>query len=205
MGMENLALGNKEAAEVKRPGADTNIDVRLIDVEKLDRPLYESELNQDKGALSEAIEPVPRPEWTEEEKRQCQFETGWPDTIIDSVRSDEESKIYIDAGLKVSEIGGKPCLERSDIVGDQKDAMGQTNKERMARGLAPLTPDGKTVELHHIGQKADSPLAELTMEQHRGKGNDTILHDKKIESEIDRIAFNAEKAEHWKRRAEAYN
>ncbi|MNC44775.1 hypothetical protein D3C75_936930 [compost metagenome] len=105
----------------------------------------------------------------------------------------------------MSEIGGKPCLERSDIVGDQKDAMGQTNKERMARGLAPLTPDGKTVELHHIGQKADSPLAELTMEQHRGKGNDTILHDKKIESEIDRIAFNAEKAEHWKRRAEAYN
>ncbi|OMD42715.1 hypothetical protein BSK52_07600 [Paenibacillus odorifer] len=203
--MENLALGNKEAAEVKRPGADTDIDVRLIDVEKLDRPLYESELNQDKGALSEAIEPVPRPEWTEEEKRQCQLETGWPDTIIDSVRSDEESKIYIDAGLKVSEIGGKPCLERSDIVGDQKDAMGQTNKERMARGLAPLTPDGKTVELHHIGQKADSPLAELTMEQHRGKGNDTILHDKKIESEIDRIAFNAEKAEHWKRRAEAYN
>ncbi|MBP2114103.1 hypothetical protein J2Z70_004264 [Paenibacillus silagei] len=203
--MENVALGNKEAVELKRPGADTNIDALLIDVEKLDRPLYDAERNQDSEAPQEVIEPVPRPEWTEEEKRQCQLETGWPGTIIDSVRSSEESKIYINAGLKVSEIGGKPCLERNDIDCEQKDAMGQTNKERMARGLAPLTPDGKTVELHHIGQKADSPLAELTMEQHRGKGNDTILHDKKIESAIDRIAFNAEKAEHWKRRAEAYN
>ncbi len=203
--MENLSLGSKEAAEVKRPGAGTDIDVRLIDVEKLDRPLYESERNQDSEAPHEVIEPAPRPEWTEEEKRQCQLETGWPGTIIDSVSSTEESKIYIDAGLKVSEIGGKPCLERNDIDGGQKDAMGRTNKERMALGLAPVTPDGKTVELHHIGQKADSPLAELTMEQHRGKGNDTILHDKKIESAIDRIAFNAEKAEHWKRRAEAYN
>ena len=56
------------------------------------------------------------------------------------------------------------------------------------------------MELHHIGQKDDSPFAELTMPEHRGKGNDTILHDKTKESEIDRSSFNSEKYRYWKSR-----
>ena len=35
---------------------------------------------------------------------------------------------------------------------------------------------GHKYELHHIGQKNKSPLAILTKEEHRGKGNDTIWH-----------------------------
>lgn len=35
---------------------------------------------------------------------------------------------------------------------------------------------GHPYELHHIGQKNDSPLAILTQEEHRGKGNDKIWH-----------------------------
>lgn len=37
-----------------------------------------------------------------------------------------------------------------------------------------------------------SPLAELTTQEHRGKGNDTILHDKQKETEIDRGEFAKE-------------
>lgn len=90
---------------------------------------------------------------------------------------------------------------RDDIDMDQKDELGRTNKERMANGLSPITKTGETVELHHIGQKADSPLAELTTQEHRGKGNDTILHDKQKPSEIDREAFKTEREEHWESRA----
>ena len=39
------------------------------------------------------------------------------------------------------------------------------------------------------------------MNEHRGKGNDGILHDKRRESEIDRNEFNKERKEHWKDRA----
>ncbi|WP_313638303.1 HNH/ENDO VII family nuclease [Paenibacillus sp.] len=205
MGMENFLLDGKEAAEVKLPGAEADIDVRLIDVKKLDRPLYDAEHNQDKGVTREEGESILRPEWTEEEKLQCQIESGWPDSIVDATRSVEEYEVYKEAGLQESEVLGRPCLIRNDIDGDRIDSMGRTNKERMELGLSPLTSEGKPLELHHIGQKADSPLAELTMEEHRGKGNDRILHDKKIESEIDRNAFNIEKAEHWKNRAEAFN
>lgn len=72
----------------------------------------------------------------------------------------------------------------------------------MEKGKPPLDKDGNPIELHHIGQKSDSPLAELTRDEHRGKGNDSILHDKTQDTEIDRKEFAKEKAEYWKSRAE---
>lgn len=114
----------------------------------------------------------------------------------------EEAEIYKKAGLEEVEVNGKKCLIRDEIDWNQKDEMGRTNKERAEQGLSPITKDEKTVELHHIGQHADSPLAELTPEEHRGKGNDTILHNKTKESEIDRQAFAGERSSHWEARAQ---
>lgn len=138
---------------------------------------------------------------TEEQKQDIKNRTGWSDEIIDSIGSMEEAEIYIKAGLVEADINGKKCLIRSDIDMDQKDEDGITNRERMERGLPPITKNGDKVELHHIGQKPDSPLAELTTDEHRGVGNDTILHDKQKESEIDRNEFAKERREHWKNRA----
>ena len=139
---------------------------------------------------------------SEEEKAKIKEMTGWSDEIIDSIGSMKEAEIYMKAGLHEAEINGKKCLIRSDIDWDQKDEMGRTNRERAEQGLSPITKDGKTVELHHIGQHADSPLAELTTEEHRGKGNDAVLHDKTKESEIDRQEFAKERSEHWEARAQ---
>lgn len=139
---------------------------------------------------------------TEAEKEKLKEETGWSDETVDSTRSVEEAEIYKNADLKEEDINGKKCLIRSDIDMEQKDEFGRTNKERMENGNAPLTESGETVELHHIGQKQDSPLAELTTQEHRGKGNDTILHDKQKETEIDRGEFAKERKQHWESRAE---
>ncbi|NFT91105.1 hypothetical protein FDF86_01575 [Clostridium botulinum] len=137
---------------------------------------------------------------TDEQKEKIKEESGYSDEVIDNISCWEEYEVYRDAGLKEVEIGGKKCLIRDDIDLDQKDDFGQTNRERMENGHAPITKSGETVELHHIGQKSDSPLAELTTQEHRGKGNDTILHDKSKESEIDRNEFGKERSEHWKSR-----
>lgn len=139
---------------------------------------------------------------TDEEKQEIKEKTGWSDEIIDSIGSMEEAQIYMDAGLQEAEIDGKKCLIRDDIDMDQTDEDGISNRERMERGRPPITKDGQEVELHHIGQKPDSPLAELTTQEHRGVGNDTILHDKNKESEIDRNEFAKERKSHWKSRAE---
>jgi len=140
---------------------------------------------------------------TEEEKQQIKDETGWSDEIINAIGSMKEYEIYKNAGLQEAEINGGKCLIRSDIDWEQKDSMGRTNKERAETGLSPINKDGDTIELHHIGQKSDSPLAELTPDEHRGKENYSVLHDTKKESEIDRVAFNSERSDHWKTRVDA--
>lgn len=150
----------------------------------------------------EAQESAQRPQLTLEQKEEIEEKTQWSSQVVDVIGSMEEFEIYEKAGLKEVQVGDKSCLVRPDIDFDQKDSFGRTNKERMENGLAPLTPQGRPYELHHIGQHQESPLAELTMEEHRGKGNDGVLHIKVKESEIDREAFAMERAGHWKERAE---
>lgn len=137
---------------------------------------------------------------SEEQKEKLGELSGWSDEIFDVISSWEEAEIYVKAGLKEVEINGKKCLIRDDIDLSQADEDGITNREKMERGRPPITKDGENIELHHIGQKQNSSLAELTMEQHRGIGNDIILHDKTKETEIDRNEFGKERREHWKDR-----
>ena len=168
-----------------------------IKEEKLERISPDLKTESMKDAASDQIEKKPL---GEEEKIKIKEETGWSGEIINAIGSWKEYEVYKNAGLVEAEIGGKKCLIRNDIDWEQKDAMGRTNKERAEQGLSPINKDGKVIELHHIGQHADSPLAELTPDEHRGKGNDTILHDKTKESEIDRQAFAGEKNNHWMER-----
>ena len=139
---------------------------------------------------------------TEDERNLIREETGWSDGIIDSIKSMEEYEVYKNANLQEVEINGVKCLIKTDIDMNQKDEVGRTNKERMENGQPPITKTGENVELHHIGQKADSPLAELTNSEHIKNGNDTILHDKQKESEIDRNEFRREREAHWESRAD---
>lgn len=159
----------------------------------IEQPDKNSEINKSYEGIKEGLK--------DEERTKIREESGWSDEIISSINSMEEYEIYKNAGLQEAEYDGKKCLIRSDIDWEQKDAMGRTNRERSEQGLSPINKEGKVIELHHIGQHADSPLAELTVQEHRGKGNDTILHNKNKESEIDRQEFARERSEHWEVRA----
>jgi hypothetical protein len=125
---------------------------------------------------------------------------GLSPKIVDSIRNPSEYDIYKKSGLVENKINGKPNLTRPDFDINLKDEFGRTNGERIKQNLSPLDKSGETIELHHIGQKPDSPLAELTKSEHRGKGNDSILHDKTKESVIDRTVFNKEKDVYWNTR-----
>ncbi len=139
---------------------------------------------------------------TQEEKDLIKQETGWSDEIVDAIRNMDEYKIYKDAGLVEGEVNGKKCLMRADIDWEQKDQFGSTNRERVAEGYAPLDKTGRPIQLHHIGQHTDSPLAELTFKEHRTGGNDTILHDKTKETEVHGEGNNwdNERKDYWKNR-----
>ena len=152
---------------------------------------------------------------TEEEKAKIKEETGWSDEIIDNIQNMKQYEILKNANLMEVEINGRKCLIRTDIDLDKKWPTGkfdengnptyETNRERMAKGKPPLDENGRPIELHHLGQKADSPLVELTIDEHRGEGNDAVFHDKTKESEIDRDDFGKERYQHWKARSEQMN
>ncbi|GHT80786.1 hypothetical protein AGMMS49960_03000 [Betaproteobacteria bacterium] len=171
---------------------------RTIDVVELDKAVCQL-LGVDEPVTQENRRELPV---LTAETRERLKKYGWPDTVLDSIGSEAEAKIYEDANVKHEVVNGKDVLVKQDIDPDQKDIDGKTNLERMKDGKAPLDKDGRPIELHHIGQNPDSPLIELTRDEHRGEGNDSILHNKTDESKIDREAFGSERAEHWKAHAE---
>jgi hypothetical protein len=70
----------------------------------------------------------------------------------------------------------------------------------MSEGRAPIGKDGNPVELHHDGQRADSPLKEMTPEDHRLGENFKKNHPNTGQqpSQIDRSKFNTDKEKYWK-------
>ena len=187
----------------KLEGSELKKTISVIEqIEKVkNMPLQQLEYINDKIVEEKANEV--KKGLTDEEKAKIKEETGWSDDIVDAIGSMEEYEIYKKAGLQEAEIDGKKFLIRSDIDWNQKDEMGRTNKERVESKppdgpLSPINKNGETIELHHIGQKSDSPLAELTKSEHIKNGNYSILHDtQKTESEINRNDFNKEKREYW--------
>lgn len=137
------------------------------------------------------------------EDKKIEEKSPYSKEINENITTEEELNVYLEAELEENTVNDKPALTRGDIDCEQVDEnTGETNLERMEKGKPPLDKDGNPVELHHIGQESDSPLAELSRNEHRGKGNDSILHEKTQDTLIDRKAFEKEKTAHWKARAE---
>lgn len=145
------------------------------------------------------------PEMLDNEKKKINETSPYSERVNDFIRSSDELQIYENADLKEATVGDKDALIRDDIDYDAIDDDGLSNLDRMSKGKPPLDADGRPIELHHVGQKPDSPLAELRFEEHRSKENNSILHDNSNDSLIDRSEFQKEKKEYWQARAEQIN
>lgn len=152
-------------------------------------------------------------------RRRLRELTGWSDEIVRYIASDQEARIYMEAGLVEARIGGRPALVRRDIDWSAFNCRKEWLKEKLAdwdkwkdynnadlvgEGCPPRDENGDPYELHHIGQCQDSPFAELTWAEHMGDGNNTVLHRMGQESVIDRQEFANEKSEYWQNRYKAF-
>lgn len=144
------------------------------------------------------------------EKAKVKEKTGWSDEIIDNIKNLKQYEILKSAGLVEIEINGRKCLIKENIDLNYEDEDGITNRDRMAHGLSPLDiKTDKPIELHHLGQKINSPLVELTEEEHRtgeyedGKKNQSLWHDNSIVTEVHGEGSNwdQERKTYWKERA----
>ena len=79
-----------------------------------------------------------------------------------------------------------------------------TNIERMATGRAPIGYDGKAVNLHHMLQTQNGPIAEMSQAFH--KTNHRVIHinPNSIPSGTDRAAFNEWRKQYWINRASGF-
>ncbi|EJF97351.1 hypothetical protein MEI_01388, partial [Bartonella vinsonii subsp. arupensis Pm136co] len=79
-----------------------------------------------------------------------------------------------------------------------------TNIERMKTGRAPIGFDGKSVELHHMLQTPDGPIAEVSRTFHKKHTSIIHINPNTMESAIDRDMFGQWREKYWKERAKGY-
>lgn len=111
-------------------------------------------------------------------------------------------KGLIESGEKVK-FSGHVFIKRDESF-DPKyvDGSGRSNIERMKEGLAPIGKDGKQVELHHMKQREDGIIVELSNSEHAE--NTKTFHRYTPESEIDREKFGKLRKDYWKNRAKDF-
>jgi filamentous hemagglutinin len=101
---------------------------------------------------------------------------------------------------------GNNVYQRSDLF-DPKyidPKSGKTNLELMAVGRAPIGNDGNPVNLHHMLQKQDGPIAEVTQSFHKDNHGVIHINDNSIPSGINRAEFNKWRSDYWKERAKNF-
>ena len=76
-----------------------------------------------------------------------------------------------------------------------------TNLERLANGLAPIGSDGRSVNLHHMTQRQDGAIAEVTQSFHQQYSDRIHINPNTIPSGINRNQFNKWRSNYWKNRA----
>ncbi len=131
-------------------------------------------------------------------------ESTYSEDIMKCMFCKEEYETYKSLDLKETIVNDRVCLIK-DIDKNYVDKKtGLTNAERMERGLSPIdSKTGDKIELHHMGQKFNAPLVELTSTEHRQ--NMTKLHTSFSDSWRNDINLknqynNSDKPNHWKDR-----
>jgi len=100
------------------------------------------------------------------------------------------------------EINGNKVYQRNDLFDPNAvDSRGRTNIQRMGKGLAPLDSNGQSINLHHMLQKQDGPIAEVTQSFHTDNRSVIHVNDNSIPSGIDRNEFNKWRSDYWKQRS----
>ena len=104
-----------------------------------------------------------------------------------------------------SEFRGTRVYQRDDLIDPAAtDALGRTSLERMAAGRAPIGPDGNPINLHHMIQADDGPIAEVTQSFHQQYSSVLHINPSSIASGIDRGAFGTWRSAYWIARAKGF-
>ncbi|QEM83266.1 DUF637 domain-containing protein [Halomonas binhaiensis] len=100
------------------------------------------------------------------------------------------------------QFSGNKVYQRNDLIDPNRVDLksGKTNLELMQAGRAPFGPDGRPINLHHLTQKQDGSIVEVTQTLH-SSNHGTLHMPNTVPSGINRAEFNAWRRNYWKNRA----
>jgi len=199
---ENETSESSESSENLMEETNTSDESELVEKES-DQPNIENSQGTETTDVSDTTE-------SEADAKAVRAEinekSDYSDEVNEKISSVEELEVYQKANLKEENIDGRTCLVRDNIDMEYVDPKsGMTNQELMEKGRAPYdAKTGERIELHHIGQDYDSPLAELTEDTEHGDYY-SALHKKEGESwrndsQKNNHYNNVERPSHWKSR-----
>jgi hypothetical protein len=136
----------------------------------------------------------------------------------ESSKSSSKSSLSVDSQLKpidpsrffripvlwneVVEFRGLKVYRRNDLIDlDLVDSTGRTNLQRMKKRLAPIGRDGESMELHHMLQLADGPVAEVLQSFHIDKRKAIHINPPTIPSGIEEGPWTNWRRAYWRNRA----
>ncbi len=143
-----------------------------------------------------------------EEQSRNRTGTGWREAymgiysqeLLRFIRTEEEAIYYIALDLQERREGRFHSLVRQ-IDWERNNGY---NRQRVLSGHSPIDfATGQVVELHHIGQRSNSPLAELTGTEHRNRYANNLLHSGEGREAIHRNQFQSVRRAYWKSRMES--
>ena len=92
-------------------------------------------------------------------------------------------------------------FKRDDLIDlNRVDPFGNTNAHLMGQGKAPIGPDGRPLNLHHMLQTHDGALAEVTATFHQKYKKIIHINPSSTPSGINRSAFDTWRSDYWKNR-----
>lgn len=96
---------------------------------------------------------------------------------------------------------GNLVYQRPDLIDPNLTNNGLTNLQRMQQGLAPIGPDGYPMQLYHMLQTMNGPIAEITRTFHQTYSSIIHIYPNTLGSGIDRVAFKTWRVHYWMYRA----
>jgi hypothetical protein len=114
-------------------------------------------------------------------------------------------RVHSDFWNKRTDFKGNRVYQRDDLIDPTKiDSKGRTNLDRMKIGRAPIGPDGESINMHHMLQTQNGPIAEATRLFHEQYSSVIHINPSSIPSGIEREAFDSWRKAYWRNRAKDF-
>lgn len=122
------------------------------------------------------------------------------------VRSYEEIKYYENHNYHEVEWNGCSALIIDINLYYRCERLGKTNKELILAGESPVVPENDEYhyDIHHIGQRKDSPFAIIPSMVHNSKEYFSVFHSGSSSEELHTKEFEIEKQIFWRNYLNAY-